>query len=110
MGASVLTRIVAESIRAAAKGRRLSERTAAGASGLAAVLSCGSSDALTSQSLDRHRLVGCGDQATVIGSRIVYKLPLVIFFLLVELANRRLLADAGDADNRTAANDLAIGT
>src|SRR5579862_155641 len=57
---------------------------------------------LSAHHLDR-RLVRGGDQETLIKGGIVDKLPLVIFFLVIVFANRRVLAGAGDSDDGCAA-------
>ena len=46
-----------------------------------------------------QRLIRRRDQLTAIGRRIVDELPLVVFVLVIELADRGIFADAGNADN-----------
>lgn len=85
-------------IRIVAESRGLSERTAVVAPRLCAI------QRLRSKSLQLQLwLIGRGDQAaTRFVHGIVDKLPLVVFPLLVELANRVLLDHAGHAHDGAA--------
>src|SRR5882672_9559000 len=84
-------------VRIVAKAIRRAEYTAIGASRLRAIL-----QRLRSKSL-QQRLIGRSDESVAgLGRGIVHKLPLVVFLLFVELANRGLLADAGHPHDRPA--------
>src|SRR5258706_373442 len=88
-------------IRVVAEAVRLPKRTAIISSRLRAIL-----QRLRSESL-QQRLIGCSDQAVAgLGGGIVHKLPLVVFLLLVELANGGFLADAGHSHNWPARDRL----
>src|SRR5579863_3168198 len=45
------------------------------------------------------RLIGRGDQKPPVKRRIVHKLPLIVFLLFIELADRVILACARDPDD-----------
>jgi len=54
----------------------------------------------------QRRLVRRHEQPSAIGARVVYELPLVVAVLLIELANRLVLAYARHTHDTAASKDL----